>query len=360
MNPLDTTLLSIAHSSMAVCSSVSEALAKVFRGDRPGGGVTLTLQSRYGVLLRVGETMPTIDLCSNPLLSSLYSGEGEERIALLFGTLDWNMASCFSLSGIAFYPVITIPAPPEELRWVRYELLAALDCFSLKCKHALREFVHGSLMRAVTKTPGAVHRGSIEKALLEKLLGYSLKVDCATLIDNDGFVLIAAGKTDKAEAVAGALALFNRQTDLELDRLGSVAVRSLSLGNETASLLIGRTPGRNVSLAISVTGEGSRVIARFLFDAGIAGLASIAGTRGAFGDYRDEPDATPSLRKRTSWLSAPRLVPKGAYAALAGEKGFHDPECAFLDQGRDADLRWFATRAEAIKTGFLPCVKCNP
>src|SRR5664279_921380 len=80
-------------------------------------------------------------ICTHPLLEVLYSGQQEERIALLLGAQEWNMVSCFSVSGLAFYPVITIPAPPDELRWVRYELLAALDCFSLNCKQILTNFV---------------------------------------------------------------------------------------------------------------------------------------------------------------------------------------------------------------------------
>jgi hypothetical protein len=359
MNTLDSRLLSIARQSLAVCRSVSEALTEVCKENGARGGVTLSLQSRYGVLIRIGETTPTLDLCSHPLLNTLYSSESEERIALLLGDRDWNMVSCFSLSGIAFYPVITIPSPPNELRWVRYELLAALDCFSLNCKQALEGFITGASTRLAAPPLAVLHRGSFEKALLENLLGYSDKVDCAALLDNDGFVLIAAGPTDRAEAIASNLALFNRQAVTGLNHLGNVAVRSLSIGDSTSALLIGRTPGRNVSLALSVRGEGAGVIARFLFDAGVAIVGSIAGTQETLGDYGEEMDKM-ALRRRDSWLSAPRLVPQGAYAAVDGEKTFHDPGCSIPAKGDDVEIQWFDTRAEAIKAGFAPCKECNP
>jgi hypothetical protein len=362
MNPVDLQLLSVARQALKVCTSVSDALAHVLGDGANGKGVTLSLQSRYGVMFKVPdhERNTTMRICTHPLLEVLYSGQKEERVALLLGAQEWNMVSCFSVSGLAFYPVITIPAPPDELRWVRYELLAALDCFSLNCKQTLSNF----MTRSPAKTLGpdndaASRKGFREKLLLENLLGYSGKVDCAALIDNDGFVLLAVGQTEKAEEIAGNLALFNRQVTRDLGRLEEVNVMSLSIGGKTNALLIGRTPGKNVSLAISVQGAEASVIARFLFDAGVAALQSLTGMENTLADYTGTIPGIGS-RERDSWLSAPKVVPQGAFATLVGERTFHDPQCASLTEREDRHFVWLDTRASAIKTGYIPCSICNP
>jgi hypothetical protein len=301
----------------------------------------------------------TISLCTHPLLETLYSAGEEERIALLLGAREWNMVSCFSIAGIAFYPVITIPAPPVELRWVRYELLAALDCFSLNCKQTLSTFIKGADDLLFVNNGPQSRQGGREKLLLENLLGYSEKVECAALIDNDGFVILAVGHAEKVESIVGRLALFNRQVVRDLDRLGSVDVNSLSIGGGEKTLLVGRTPGKNVSLAISVLGADAPVVARLLFDAGIAALRGLSGAKNTFGDYSEALAESP-LRERDSWLSAPRVVPKGAFVSLAGGTDFHDPQCINVAGSSDADFRWLDSRAGAIKAGLVPCTLCNP
>lgn len=358
---VDVGLTAIAQSAFLICTSVSDALAQVFIDGGKGKGVTLSLQSRYGVMFKLPDLAQntTMTLCTHPLLETLHASGEEERIALLLGAKEWNMVACFSIAGIAFYPVITIPAPPVELRWVRYELLAALDCFSLNCKQALSSFVNGPGNNVTFENGPNTRQGAAEKLLLENLLGYSQKVDCAALIDNDGFVILAVGHTEKAESIAGKLALFNRQAVRDLDRLGAVNINSLSIGGGGSALLVGRTPGKNVSLAISVLGDGAPVIARFLFDAGTAALRRLSGATNTLADYSDAIPETP-LRERDSWLLTPRVVPKGAFVSLAGGNDFHDPQCARLADGIDADFRWLDTRASAIKAGLVPCTLCNP
>lgn len=362
MTTIDLQLLAVARQALKVCTSVSDALKQVPGGAVKENRVTLSLQSRYGVMFKVpeGNRNSTMTICTHPLLEVLYSGLQEERIALLFDALEWNMVSCFSVSGLAFYPVITIPAPPDELRWVRYEMLAALDCFSLNCKKALSNFILKS--PEIALYPASVARprqGAREKLLLETILGYSEKVDCAALIDNDGFVLLAVGQPEKAEEIAGKLALFNRQATRDLGGLGVVDVMSLSLCGNANALLIGRTSGNNVSLAISVQGEDAAVIARFLFDTGVSALQSLCGTENTLADYSG---AMPEmrLRERDSWLSAPKVVPQGAFVAISGEPAFHDPQCASLIEREDREFLWLETRAGAIRTGYVPCSICNP
>jgi hypothetical protein len=362
MSAVDSQLLGIARQALKVCTSVSDALRQVLGHDAEEKGVTLSLQSRYGVMFKVpeGNRNTTMTICTHPLLEVLYSGRQEERIALLFGAREWNMVSCFSISGLAFYPVITIPAPPDELRWVRYELLAALDCFSLNCKQTLSNFILKNLEDAPFPVGTAKERkGTREKLLLENLLGYSEKVDCTALIDSDGFVLSAVGQTEKAERIAGNLALFNRQATRDLGQLGAVDVMSLSVGDNENALLIGRTSGKNVSLAISVHGNEAPVIARFLFDTGVSSLQSLAGAGNALGDYDGVIPEKP-LRERDSWLSAPKVVPQGAFVTFAGEQAFHDPQCASLIERVDRDFLWLDTRAHAIRAGYVPCSVCNP
>jgi hypothetical protein len=358
MMRLDQTLTSMAHQSLAVCRSVSDALAHVFADGRQRAGVTLSLQSRYGTLLKAPERQEnsTITLCTHPLLKTLYSEEGEERIALLLDKQEWNMVSCFSISGIAFYPVITVPAPPPELRWARYEMLAALDCFGITCKQALSAFLKGTGSWA----PSAeIRHGSYEKSILERLIGYSDKVECAALIDHDGFVLFAEGLPGKADEIAGYLALFNRQAARDLGTLGEVSIRSLSLCDNDHSLCIGQTTGSQVSLALSIKGTESRTIARFLFEAGVASLQMKSNPAGTIGEYIDEMPAIP-LRVRDAWLSPPRVTPQGALASVKGSGIFHDPQCGDLAGNNLTGLQWFDARSEAIKAGCIPCAYCNP
>jgi hypothetical protein len=358
MMRLDQTLTSMAHQSLAVCRSVSDALARVFADGRQRAGVTLSLQSRYGTLLKVPERLEnsTITLCTHPLLKALYSEEGAERIALLLDEQEWNMVSCFSIAGIAFYPVITVPSPPPELRWARYEMLAALDCFGITCKQALSAFLKGTGCWAPS---AAIRHGSYEKSILERLVGYSDKVECAALIDHDGFVLIAEGLPNKADEIAGSLALFNRQAARDLGTLGEVSIRSLSLCDNDHSLCIGQTAGSQVSLALSIKGAQSRTIARFLFEAGIALLQAKSDPAGTLGDYSDEMPAIP-LRIRDAWLSPPRVTPQGALTAVKGSGIFHEPQCSDLAGKDPAGLEWFDARIEAIKAGLIPCANCNP
>jgi hypothetical protein len=362
MSAVDVQLLAVARQALSVCTSVSDALKQVLGVDEKENGVTLSLQSRYGVMFKLPDKKrnTTMALCTHPLLEVLNASREEERIALLFGTLEWNMVSCFSVSGLAFYPVITIPAPPDELRWVRYELLAALDCFSLNCKQILSNFMLKSPEPANFPDSAArLRQGTPEKLLLENLLGYSEKVDCAALIDNDGFVLLDVGQTKKAEEIAANLALFNRQATRDLGSLGAVNITSLSLGSSTNALLIGKTPGKNVSLAISTHGPEASVIAGFLFDAGIAALQSLAGTENTLVDYSGIIPEMPA-RERDSWLSVPRVVPQGAFVTLAGEQTFHDPQCTNLIERENSSFIWLDTRAGAIRSGLVPCSLCNP
>jgi hypothetical protein len=358
MTRLDQTLTSMAHQSLTVCRSVSDALSRVFADQRRGAGVSLSLQSRYGTLLKVPERLEnsTLTLCTHPLLEALHSGEKEERIALLLDEREWNMVSCFSLSGIAFYPVITVPAPPPELRWARYEMLAALDCFSITCKQALSAFLKGTGSWA---PPAEVRHGSHEKSILQRLVGYSDKVDCAALIDHDGFVLIAEGLPEKADEIAGHLALFNRQAARDLGTLGEVVIRSLSLCDDDHALLIGRTTGPQVSLALSVKGPLSRTIARFLFEAGVSSLQVKSDPAGRLGEYRGEIPAIP-LWVRDAWLLPPRVTPRGALASVKGSGVFHEPQCGNLAGNDLTGIQWFAARVEAIKAGLSPCTICNP
>lgn len=358
---LDQRLESIAHQSLAVCRSVSDALLDVFARRNQKGGVTLSLQSRYGTLVSLPSQRGAreLDLCSHPLLKTLASAENEERIALLLGAEAWNMVSCFSLSGIAFYPVISVPAPPPELRWVRYEMLGALDCFSLKCKESLVSFFDRMTKRPDSPDAAGDRKGKPEKKLLETLAAYSAGVESVALIDNDGFALIAVGHEQKAEAIASSLALFHSQSSRKLDDLGAVAVRSLSLHDDHQMLLVGQVPGSSVSLAFSIHGAASRVTARFLFDAGLAGLRSLSTSEGTLDNYQVQGKESRS-RYRTEWLSSLRLEAKGAFAALAGTGVFHDPKCNRLFEGDVDALRWLASRAEAIRSGLVPCDSCNP
>jgi hypothetical protein len=358
MTRLDQTLTSMAHQSLAVCRSVSDALERVFADGHYRAGVTLSLQSRYGTLLKAPERREnaTLTLCTHPLLETLHAEDEEERIALLLDKQEWNMVSCFSLSGIAFYPVITIPAPPQELRWVRYEMLAALDCFSITCKQALSAFLKGT---GCWTPPAEVRHGSHEKNILQRLAGYSEKVDCAALIDHDGFVLIAEGHPEKADEIAGHLALFNRQAARDLGSLGEVAIRSLSLCDDDHALLIGQTTGPQVSLALSVKGALSRTIARFLFEAGVALLQDKSDPSGRLGDYSVGKPSIP-LRVRDAWLLPPRVTPRDALASVKGSGIFHEPQCGTLAGDDLTGLQWFAARGEAIKAGLSPCTICNP
>ena len=359
MTFLDQRLTEIAHKSLAICRSVSDALAEVFSQRDIRGGVSLSLQSKYGTLVAFPDspTPTTLDICSHPLLEPLASGENEERIALLLGPKFWYMVSCFSLSGIAFYPVISIPAPPDNLRWVRYEMLGALDCFHLKCKECISSFFTEMIYRP---TGNDDKQGTPEKNILEVLSTYSNTVESAALIDGDGFVLLAAGGEERAEEIAGTLALFNSQTVRSLDALGGIEISSLSVGSKDRTFLSGRIPQSTVSLAFSVCGPYAQVVARFLFDTGIAAMRSLRNAPEALGEYRSEADQKP-VTTRDGWLSRPRLVPQGAYVSFNVNCIFHDPDCIqLLNIGSQHLRHWHQTRADAIKAGLTPCPVCNP
>jgi hypothetical protein len=361
MSVIDQRLESIAHQSLAVCRSVSDALSDVFSLNNRKGGVTLSLQSRYGTLVAMPSTRSphALDICSHPLLKTLAADENEERIALLLGAEEWNMVSCFSRSGIAFYPVISIPAPPEELRWVRFEMLGALDCFSLNCKSTLSAFFNAMTEQSIANSAQGERKGNPERKILKTLTDYSANVESVALIDNDGFVLTAAGHEQKAEAIASSLALFHNRSSRRLNDLGDVAVRSLSLYDGRKTLLVGRAPGSAVSLALSIRGTNSRVIARFLLDAGLAALEALTGAAGTLDDYHGD-GVEGSLRIRKDWLSRPRLAAKGAYVAVKEESVFHDPSCESLIDRSGHEFSWFAARADAIRSGLIPCESCNP
>jgi len=359
MSFLDKRLTAIAGRSLDSCTTVSNALAEVFSSQGRQGGVSLSLQSRYGALIAYPENSggAALDICSHPLLVPLAAGEKEERIALLLGPETWYMVSCFSLSGIAFYPAISIPAPPDRLRWVRYEMLAALDCFHLNCRECIAAFLADMTFRPW----GAVgeKRGAPEKRLLETLAAYSGAVEAAALVDGDGFVLLAAGEKERAEAVAGTLALFSRQAVQDLDDLGGMDVRSVSVGGGDRTFLYGRVPRSAVSLAFSVRGARSPVVARFLFDAGIAAMPSLRDLPETLGDYRGSACRSPA-KTRDGWLSGPRLVPQGAFVSIKDGGDFHGPECAIVLNANATSLHWHPSRADAVKAGLAPCPACNP
>lgn len=358
MSFLDKKLAAVAEQSIAVCQNVSSALAEVFSRQNRRAGVSLSLQSRYGTLVAYpGDTeLAALDICSHPLLRPLASGENEERIALLLGQDFWYMVSCFSLSGIAFYPAVSITAPPERLRWVRYEMLAALDCFHIKCRECLAAFLSDMTLKPLAVSE---KRGGPEKRLLETLAGYSSAVESAALVDADGFVLSAAGREDRAEAIAGTLSLFNQQAVQDLEKLGGVDVRSISIGSAGRTYLMGRVPRSSVSLAFSVRGARAPVVARFLFDAGIAAMPSIRDLPETLGDYRASPHRG-LIKIRDGWLSRPRLVPHGAFVSFQGNGNFHDPACPVALEANNIAAQWYQTRADSIKAGLAPCPVCNP
>jgi len=75
-------------------------------------------------------------------------------------------------------------------------------------------------------------------------------------------------------------------------------------------------------------------------------------------DKKREPEKRDSSGVRSD--ADTETVSNPCYIGNRNSKVFHKPDCAALKKMKEANMRSFSTRAEAIEAGFRSCAQCRP
>ncbi|MBD3314751.1 MAG: hypothetical protein GF344_03105 [Chitinivibrionales bacterium] len=329
--------------------------------SRAGSKVALSLESKHGCLFDTSDGM------AEHLPSELGGGildelspteEGEELVLMHMANKCWRFVSCVALADIRIFPAATLPVPETQDRSLRYEMLALLDCFSLRCREIFEGF-HRELMQHATSDLEGANRGAAEERILAHIASFSRKVDTAAALDTDGFALTSAGRADRSEEVAGALAVFLKRAGHDLAPKDSLRVCGAAFDSTECAVRVGNIEGCGLGVAVSVRGTNSPAIAHMLFDWAKAALDIRAEMTGRMCAAPTEKSA-PAIRVRDSWFAPPRPAPQGEYVGLEGSNIFHLPSCRTLAKSSSKRMRWFSLRDNAVENGLTPCALCEP
>jgi hypothetical protein len=184
-------------------------------------------------------------------------------------------------------------------------------------------------------------------------------VQCAVLLDEDGFIIHSEGHTGSIDELGGALArLFYRSTH-EIARLDCAECTAITLADHEYSIRIGRLSGTSLAFAVSVGGSFAQAQSHFLHTITCDALVAAAKKTGQLWGVSLIDLPAPS-RARSSWFGPPWLIPHGKFVGKKGGKSFHVATCQILSKTDTSLLQWFESRAAAIHDGLRPCGACNP
>ena len=342
-------------------TGLPEPLAGVLRNAYPRHLLTLTLESVNGQLLTTGpRTVSASDNERNLLALPALAGEQNSEKRFFFAMSDkrWEVLSAFTIDNEPFFTTLTLDITDAASVPVRSGMFKLADFFTVQCRKLLQIFI-GTVNRL--PEPDSTNSGNFnfEKSVLEKIDSFSDQVQCAVLLDEDGFIIHSEGSAGSVDELGGALARLFYRSNHEIARLDCAECRAITLSDHEYTIRIGRLPGTSLALAVSAGGNYATAYAHFLHSTGSDALSRYAGKSGQLWGVSLASLPEPA-RIRESWFGSPSLIPHGKYVGKRGGKSFHTAGCQILAKTDTALLTWFDSRSAAIQQGLRPCGACNP
>lgn len=337
-----------------------EPMAGEVREAYANNRISVALESRHGMFIDISNcqqrlTSSTLKQSTVPVL--MPDGPDNNRFMFSFSPRQWEVITCWLVNNEPFYTTIFLTEPDKAPQRLRNGLLKVVCLVNDCCRKVLTDFARRLVEPDGLRDLNAPH--CQETAVLKRVTGFSNKVNCAVLMDYDGFVLDAKGNSGGMENVASALALFHQRCVLELGRMGSVRVRSEMFSCNGNTVMIGRIERTNLALAIATRGEHSRQLASFLYESACSAFKNIAEKTGMlWGAVIERGHA--ATRVRDSWFRCAQLAPQDKFVGKKGGKTFHLSSCRSLLKSEDQFLTWYGKRVDALRAGLLPCKSCKP
>ena len=328
-------------------TGLPEPLAGVLREAAPENLLTLTLESTHGPLLATTRLMlPSTNnernLKALPALAD--EPKNEKRFFFAMSNEHWEVLSAFSLKNQSYFTCLTLDISKKASIPVKSGLFKLADFFTVQCKNQLQLFINDLFQMPSTKK---VEHYTFEKRTLEKVISFSPKVQCAVLLDEDGFIIHTEGSTNSVDELGGALARLYYRSNHTITRLECTECNAITLSDPVYTIRIGRLPGTSLALAISVSGHYATAYAHFLHTCAADVLSTYAQRTGQLWGVALAKSPTVN-RIRESWFDPPHLIPKGTFVGKMGGKSFHRMTCQILLRTDTEHLQWFNTREEAL------------
>ncbi len=342
-------------------NGVPEPLAAVFHKTDFRQLLTLSLESIYGSFLTVGAdgiagSNSERNLKTLPALAD--EQKNEKRFFFSMSEKRWEVLSAFTLATLPFFTTLTLDISNAASAPVRSGLFKLADYFTVQCRKHLQNYINNLFQQTLSyhQTAGSF---VYEKSVLEKMTAFSSDVECAVLLDEDGFIIHTEGSTGSVDELGGALARLFYRSNHEIARLDCAECNAITLADHEYTICIGRLTGTSLAFAVSVGGLHANAYAHFLHTTASAALTDYALRTGQLWGVALASIPEPT-RTRKSWFGLPWLVPHGKFVGKKGGKSFHTATCQILAKTDTALLHWFDSRAAAIQDGLRPCGACNP
>jgi len=266
--------------------------------------------------------------------------------------------SAFTLATLPFFTTLTLDVSDPAGLPIRSALFKLADYFTVQSRKFLQGYFD-HVSRQTVASENSSGQSDVEKNVLRKIIDFSSHVQCAVLLDEDGFIIHAEGCAEPVDELCGALARLFHRSNQEIARLDCADCIAITLSDQEYTIRIGRLKGTSLVFAVSVSGPHSMPFAHFLHLIASTALTDHAWRSGRLWGVpvAELPEAS---RIRESWFHPPRLLPHGRFVGKKGGKSFHNVTCQILAKTDPSLLQWFESRAIAMANGMHPCGACNP
>lgn len=342
-------------------AGIPEPLSGVLRTASRHHLLTIALESVHGPLLdSAPQTHSPSDTRRNLLALPALADEQniEKRFFFAMTQKRWQVLSGFSIGNEPFFTTLTLDAAHPASTSLKAGLFRLADYVTVQCKKLLHRYIETVIDSMTSGLPAAVNY-TVEKSILEKITGYSDQVQCAVLLDEDGFIIHNEGPAGSVDELGGALARLFYRSNHELARLDCTDCSAITLADHEYTIRIGRLSGTSLALAVSMCGPYAAAGAHFLHAIGSETLVQYAQQTGHLWGVPLAEHSEPA-RRRNSWFGPPSLIPHGKFVGKKGGKSFHTVDCQILAKTDTHLLTWFESRSAAIQQGHRPCGACNP
>ncbi len=342
-------------------AGIPEPLSGILRSAASHHLLTISLESVHGPLL---DTTPHMhspsDTRRNHLALPVLADKQNSEKRFFFAMTEnrWQVLSGFSIDNEPFFTTLTLDAGNPASAALKAGLFRLADYVTVQCKKLLQRYIE-TVIDCMTSGLPETGNYSVEKSILEKITGYSDQVQCAVLLDEDGFIIHNEGPAGSVDELGGALARLFYRSNHELARLDCADCSAITLADHEYTIRIGRLFGTSLALAVSMCGPYAVAGAHFLHAIGSETLVQYARQTGQLWGVSLAEHSEPA-RRRESWFGPPSLIPHGKFVGKKGGNSFHTVDCQILAKTDTHLLTWFESRSAAIRQGHRPCGACNP
>lgn len=342
-------------------TGLSGSLADVLRNTFSKRLLSLSLESVYGPLFTTGDRpLSSSDNNRNLLaLPALVDAHNtEKRFFFAMSDTRWEVLSAFSCNNEPFFTTLTLDISDPSSTAIKSGLFKLVDYFTVQCKKLLQHFIDEAIDSFLLAPPSG-EQYVIEKNMLRKLTVFSGQVQCAVLLDEDGFIIHTEGPTGSVDELGSMLARLFYRSNHAISRLKCTDCSAITITDHEYTIRIGRLPGTSLALAVSICGPYAVGGAHFLHATGSKALVQYAKRTGKLWGVA-LADIPAPVRKRDSWFGPATLIPHGKFVGKKGGKSFHASTCQILSKTDTGLLTWFDSRSTAIQQGLRPCGVCIP